>query len=149
MAHRLARFLALVGVAAMIVVGLPAPGLACSCVQSSGSPCAAAAAATAVFVGTPIAERSDGQLHYRFAIEEPIRNAVVGIVEITTNEDTAACGLPLDVGTKYLVYAGAGTKPGSYTVGYCSRTAPLEDARNDVELLRLQASGALRPRLFG
>jgi hypothetical protein len=108
----------------MILLGLPAPGFSCSCVVSSGSPCAAANAAAAVFVGTPIAVQSNGQLHYRFAIEEPIRNAAIGIVEITTSESTAACGYPLEVGTKYLVYAGAGPRPGSYTVSYCTRTAP-------------------------
>jgi hypothetical protein len=61
--------------------------------------------------------------------------------------DTAACGYPFTIGTKYLVYASSDGN--AYRASLCSRTARLADARNDLELLRQSAVGTPRPRLFG
>ena len=128
-----------------VLLGGPSVAFPCSCLES-GSACAAASGSSAIFVGTAAAVQTGVRLRYRFDVEEALQGVDGKTVEVTTQPDTAACGYPFKVGTKYLVYATG--EPGSYAVSLCSRTGPLEARRNDVDLLR-RAPGVVQPRLFG
>jgi hypothetical protein len=125
----------------------PATAFPC-CGLTDSSACAAAARSDSIFVGIPVSVENVGRYRrFQFAVETAIQNVERKIVEVTTAPDSAACGYPFEIGTKYLVYASQAA--GSYAVSFCSRTGPLESRHNDLELLQDRASGTLHPRLFG
>jgi len=136
----------------VLVLLVPAAAFPCSCIPSR-SPCFVAGTEEVVFVGTPTAVEDAGvrnglpTLRFRFQIDEAIQNTHVKTADVLTPLGTGACGFPFEKGHKYLVYASG--RGGIYSVSLCSRTGPLEERRDDLELLREAASGSVRPRLFG
>lgn len=141
-----------VWLAAAVMLLIPAAAFPCSCVPSR-SPCSMIGTAEVVFVGTVTAVEGgggrdgSGTVRFRFEIDKAIQNTDVKTADVLTPGDTAACGFPFQMGRKYLVYASG--RGGVYSVSLCSRTGPLEERRDDLELLREAAEGTLRPRLFG
>jgi hypothetical protein len=125
---------------------------ACSCVDAA-SPCAALGSDEVIFTATPTsltAERSpDGRGFVRvaLAVHDQFNGQVGTAVTVETAESEGACGFPFRRGVKYLVYAHR-TATGLH-VSLCSRTAPLSERLDDVELLRETAAGQPRRRISG
>jgi hypothetical protein len=144
----------LVSFVMLLLLGVPAAALACSCLPSP-SPCAAMNATDAIFIGTPVAiaprDGPDGMrgVRFHFEVDRPIKGIdATTTVDVDTPADTAACGYPFEPGVQYLVYGSRGA--GSLMTSLCSRTGPLEARRDDLELLiESAATGTVRPRLFG
>jgi hypothetical protein len=150
--HRSGAITAAICITALSLLLAPATAQACSCL-SVGSACAALGRSSAIFIGTvvnidpPSGDRGTVTQHVRFEVEEAIKGVDATTVDVETTSDTASCGYPFRRGTKYLVYAFGDKK--ALSVSLCSRTGPLEDRRNDLELLRETAAGKVTPRLFG
>jgi hypothetical protein len=150
--HKSGAITAAIGITALSLLLAPATAQACSCL-SVGSACAALGRSSAIFIGTvvsidpPGGGRGTVTQHVRFEVEEAIKGIDATTVDIETTSDTGSCGYPFRRGTKYLVYAFGDKK--ALSVSLCSRTGPLEDRRNDLELLRETAAGRVTPRLFG
>ena len=130
---------------------------ACSCAQP-GTPCAAFERTdAAIFVGTvigvsPPAADSDATpalrfVSVRFSVVEAFRGMPGSTAVVSTPDNSGSCGYPFEPGESYLVYASRGAD-GLHT-SVCSRTGRLSDTRDDLELLREAAVGAVRPRLHG
>lgn len=116
-----------------LIASMPAPAEACSCMASTFED--ARANAAAIFEGRVDAVEPDaaGGLRVRFHVTQAWRGVEHESVEITTAADSAACGFPFEVGQHYLVYAGQAEA--SLAVSLCSRTARMDDASEDRQLL--------------
>ena len=114
----------------------PETGYACSCVPS-GSPSEELAKFATVFQGRVVSVRdlprgegtpeSRGQLNVEFDVETVWKGNVNQPMNLTTNIDTAACGVSFVKGVTYIVYS-----EGDSTVHRCSRTRPLSEATEDL-----------------
>jgi hypothetical protein len=138
-----------------VMIGLafgvfPDTASACSCL-SSGVPCGALSEGSPVFIGSVQArsDASESRGHdFRLAVVETFSGGTAREVTVRTAADTAACGYPFEVGKTYLVYARR-EADGRYTVSLCSRTRPLDDADDDIALLRQIPTGRVVSRVFG
>ena len=146
---------------ALCLLVLPAPAAACSCREST-YPCGRfddlRSTQAPVFTGTVTAVTveelpagpSDVRTavrRVRFAVTESFFGAMEKEVEVSTNASSASCGYGFLPGQSYLVYASRWE--GRLTVSLCSRTRPLADAADDVDLLRRWALGSTETRIFG
>ena len=95
----------------------------------------ARASAAAIFEGRvdTIEPDAAGGLRVRFHVTQAWRGVEHESVEITTATDSAACGYAFEVGQHYLVYASQAET--SLAVSLCSRTARMDDASEDRQLL--------------
>jgi hypothetical protein len=151
-----ARWWQIATLAVLMVHGAARDGAACSC-PASGPPCQAAWDVDAIFAGTVRAidadiERVDDSARLRettvlFDVDQPFLNAVVGPVEIVTNE-LSTCGYRFSMAKKYLVYAHKGTD-GRWTTSICSRTRPLAEASEDLKFLAALPSSGKGARVYG
>ena len=153
-----------VGVALMLMAE---ETLGCSC-PMSGPPCQAASTADSVFVGTVRGIESidrdpssgfDRLVLVRMDVERWFVNAVPRQVEIVTGPGGGDCGYRFANGGRYLVYAWK-TETSRYRTSICSRTRPLDEAREDLRYLTAMpppgrqpactagsaSGGAIRPR---
>lgn len=150
---------------------------ACSCVSSSASPCFHFQHSKAVFVGLVtsvtrdnivgmLGERkiSDSNLVVQFTVEEPLKGVATKTVEVVTG---GACAYLFETGERYLVYASKDESPtnineepltlisGGFslsiplTTRMCTRTQPLKQAVDDLELIRALIAGKPETRIFG
>jgi MYXO-CTERM domain-containing protein len=111
----------------------PAPVQACSCMASTFED--ARANSAAIFEGRVESVEPEGerQRRVRFHVTQAWRGVEHERVEIVTANDSAACGYEFVVGEHYLVYAGQAET--SLAVSLCSRTARMDDAGEDRQLL--------------
>jgi Carboxypeptidase regulatory-like domain len=103
----------------------------------------------------------------RFTVEEPLKGINQTTVEVATGGGSGDCGYPFKQGRRYLVYAyqsegealnssmsrtvigGRSGIAARLSANICSRTRPLENATDDVELLQGLVKGKRETRLFG
>lgn len=95
----------------------------------------ARANATAIFEGRveSVAPEGEMEVRVRFHVTQAWRGVEHESVEIVTANNSAACGFPFEVGQHYLVYAGQ--DEADLGVSLCSRTARMDDANEDRQLL--------------
>ena len=156
-------------IVALTALAAPEIAFGCSCVPS-GTPCRAFSGDAAIFVGTvrarhdaaiavntaPVgATGTDATREYGYDFTLSIDQVLKGIdggrtteVIVRTARNTAACGFPFSVGGSYLVYAYRDGN-GLYRASLCSRTRPLEQAKDDLILLQQLKSGSVVGRTFG
>ncbi len=111
----------------------PSVAEACSCAPLSFEDQRAEAAA--IFEGRveQIVSDEDGTLSVAFHVTQAWRGVAQERIEVSTASSGAACGFTFEVGQHYLVYA---TSPEStLRVSLCSRTARMDDASEDRQLL--------------
>jgi hypothetical protein len=127
---------------------------ACSCVPM-GPACEMAGQASAVFAGVVVEVPAEivqpngappplsGDRTYTFEISEPFLGATGRGKQITvlTGSGGGDCGYRFERGRAYLVYAYT-TPDGVLRASICSRTAPAEDAEEDLRYLRSLATAA-------
>jgi hypothetical protein len=107
---------------------------ACSC-SPPRPPLESAAQAVAVFEGRTFGVQRDG-VHNRFTFEvlRVWKGEVSAEVQIYSASQSATCGRAFEAGLPYLVYAYE--MPGGVLGdGLCSRTRPIANAAEDLELL--------------
>lgn len=136
---------------------------ACTCMQP-GPPCDATWRASAVFVGEasePVLTDTGTGVEYhagrrlvsnpirvRFKILEAFRGVTGLVVDVYTNENSAACGFAFSANRTYLVYAYEHN--GRFTANICSRTKLASAAGEDLAYLRGAArSGVDMSRIEG
>lgn len=102
-----------------------------------------------------------------FTVEEPLKGITQKTVEVGTGGGGGDCGYPFKEGRRYLVYAyqsqgealsssmsrtvigGRSGKAAQLSANICSRTRLLEEAIDDVELIRGIVKGKRETRIFG
>jgi hypothetical protein len=104
-----------------------------------------------------------------FVVEEALKGISVSEVDVATGGGGGDCGYNFEAGKRYLVYAhrsegealssaasrtvfGGGsksTKQNTLAATICSRTSPLSDALDDLDLIRALKAGKPQTRIFG
>lgn len=135
---------------------------ACTCPRGA-SACEAYGRAAAVFVGTvtgmrqvpppATAEEKNPEDEiaprgFKFAVTQSFLGVAGAEVEVWTRGG-GDCGSDFEQGESYLVYATRLEKSGRLATGYCSRTGPLAEAAEDLEVLRGLAGGTHVATLSG
>jgi len=130
---------------------------ACSC-MASGPPCQAAWTADVVFAGKVRSiEPIDGMpgeparlysLRVTFDVERGFINPPSAVVEVATGAGGGDCGYRFVAGRRYLVYAWR-PPSGGLSTGICSRTRPIEEAREDVAYLSAITDKSSGGRVYG
>jgi hypothetical protein len=72
----------------------------------------------------------------RFDVREAFKGVQPGEIEVVTGAGGGDCGYDFREGRTYLVYAHRNPATGQLGAGICSRTAPVEQAGEDLEYLR-------------
>jgi hypothetical protein len=130
------RALLLTFAAALALAALkPATASACSCMQQTQED--AAQNASAIFEGrvTRIDDPA-GEPKVQFQIVRSFKGPSQESLTASTANSSAACGYGFEQGKSYLVYATQG-EGGALEVSLCSRTAPIENATEDLNKLGL------------
>jgi hypothetical protein len=83
--------------------------------------------------GTPL-ER----VRVRFRVVRAWKGVTTESIELTTANSSAACGYEFAPGQSYLVYADE--ENGTLSVSLCSRTQPMSDSGEDLEVLGMGAT---------
>lgn len=132
-----AVLLALATVLAFAGVTAGSSARACSCVPPP-PPEEARAQSGAVFAGevVDLTEPADpsGTAVARVAVRDVWKGEVPEVVTVRTPVSSATCGYPFEVGRTDLVYADV-DDDGHLNASLCSRSAPLDDAGEDVVAL--------------
>jgi len=82
------------------------PAAACDCVPLPPIP-AALAESDMVFSGTAAEITAWGEnAHVRFLVDRVWKGPIDATLDLSTPAETAACGVPFEVGSRYIVYAG-------------------------------------------
>ncbi len=129
-------------VALLFAIVLTSFSLACSCMMT-GTPAEHLGVFDAVFEGevTEIEHNTRGVTDF-YEIEFKVSRAWKGVthdeIEIETSDSSASCGFNFVEGKKYIVYAN--DEEGRLTVNICSRTALVDDAREDLDYLNTVAT---------
>ena len=127
-------FVCLLGVSSF---ALTSEASACSCMRLT--PAEGLSSSQAVFTGEVVSvEKNEttkfGGLEATLRVEDVWKGDIGAQVVVHTAASSAACGYNFVVGTKYLVYAYTDeTDP--MRVSLCSRTAPVENAKEDLDSL--------------
>jgi len=121
---------------------------ACTCIQS-GPACQETWRAGAVFVGrvveiVPQAEQrqigsstiASTVFRVRLQATERFRGDLKETVDLFTETSSSACGYEFVQGRSYLIYAHWQQTLSRWSTSICSRTRPVEDAREDLAYLR-------------
>ena len=122
----------------VLVVGLwAAPSVwACSCVPNP-PPREALDQAAVVFAGRVLEIRqiNDDEgfplLDVTLWVEQSFKGFFIETVNVFTARDSATCGFPFQKDERYLIYAHE-DEDGTLHVSLCSRTARIQDAREDL-----------------
>lgn len=131
-----ARVRAAISGAAIVAVAWSAPSVAraCSCAPPR-PPVEAAQSASVVFEGRTFGvTREGGQNRFTFEVLRVWKGEVPQSVQIWSASHSAACGRAFETGLPYLVYA-HDLPGGLLGDGLCSRTRPVANAAEDLELL--------------
>lgn len=75
-----------------------------------------------------------GGLEVTLRVKDVWKGAPAEEIKVHTAGNSAACGYPFVVGTTYLVYA-LNDEADPMRVSLCSRTAPIENAKEDLDFL--------------
>lgn len=140
---------ALALVTGLAAVAVPTRAHACSCAPPR-PPLESAAAASVVFEGRTFGvTREGGQNRFTFEVLRVLKGEVPSSVHIWSASHSASCGRAFEAGLPYLVYAHV-LPGGQLGDGLCSRTRPVSNAAEDLELLGaghppLSAPGASSP----
>ena len=110
---------------------------ACSCMKLT--PSEGFTSSFAVFTGEVIDIDKNqttrfGGLEVTLRVKKVWKGELDEEVEVHTAGSTAACGYPFAEGTTYLVYA-VRDEADPMRVSLCSRTAPVDDAKEDLDFL--------------
>ncbi len=110
---------------------------ACSCMKLS--PQEGLSSSHAVFSGEVIdIEKNEstrfGGLEVTVRVKDVWKGEVDEEVKVHTAGSSAACGYSFAEGTMYLIYA-TSDEADPFRVSLCSRTAPLDDAKEDLDFL--------------
>ena len=122
---------------------------ACSCIPNP-PPREAFEQASLVFAGRVLEIRDAREEEYPVAlevtllVERPFKGVFIETIRVRTSRDSASCGFPFKRGERYLVYT-HDSSDGIVRASLCSRTAMLEDARED--LLAFDAIDLLDPEM--
>ena len=126
----------------------------CSC-GGGGSPCQNFGRASAVFVGTAIAVKTAPRPAERnreeywaprtflFSVEQTFLGVQARELEVSTGLGGGDCGYDFKLGTRYVVYASQSDQGKRLITTICSRTNPLESAKEDLDFFR--SLGSLSP----
>ncbi|WP_020618528.1 stalk domain-containing protein [Paenibacillus daejeonensis] len=119
---------------------MPQQADACSCMPPSG-PAEEMEKKEFVFSGTvteivePAEIQSSGDpVAVHFDVDTVWKGEIGAQTEVSTPFSSATCGFYFEVGQAYIVY-GSVTEEGTQQVVLCSRTAPLEQATEDLSVL--------------
>ena len=103
----------------------------------------------------------------QFTVEDPLKGITEKTIEVGTGGGGGDCGYPFKEGRRYLVYAyqsqgealnssmsrtvigGRSGMAARLSANICSRTRPLEEAADDVELIQGLVKGKRETRIFG
>jgi hypothetical protein len=129
-------------VALAALFALPQVCFACSCLPP-GSPLEERERSSAVFRGTVVAiDQIGGVLRARVQVATVWKGSVTAETLIQTNNNSAACGFPFQIGGEYLIYADttatentAAQPVAPFTASLCSRTQPISQAAGDLAAL--------------
>ena len=128
------RFVVLSSVLLFSVMTAPVV-YACSCIPN-GPPQEALAEADFVFAGEVLdIERVNegyGFLNVTLRVERPFKGVFIETTRVRTATNGAACGFPFERGERYIVYTHTSSEDGSVWASLCSRTADLQNAREDL-----------------
>jgi hypothetical protein len=128
------RVVSALALGSLTLLFAPRDAAACSCVRPTFED--ARSSSAAIFEGrvdeiSPV-EGTD-EVRVRFHVTQAWRGVEHEGVEIQTASNGAACGFPFEAGQHYLVYAGQ--REQTLMVSLCSRTARMDDANDDRQLL--------------
>jgi hypothetical protein len=121
-----------------------------------GTPCEAYGDASAVFIGQVVKSEFSGSgsvwnAKFQIKVEETFIGELEEVVE--ANASSGFGGYPFHDGKRYLIYAYPKQKEGekvkSFYASYCTRTAPLEEAEEDLNFLRKQRKEMNGGRIYG
>ncbi|MFS0724106.1 stalk domain-containing protein [Paenibacillus sp. 1P07SE] len=122
------------------LVLLPKPADACSCMPSPG-PAEEMERQEFVFSGEvveieepAVVESSGDPVTVHFEVDTVWKGEIGAQTQVWTAYSSATCGFHFEVGQQYIVY-GTIDEEGGQHVGLCSRTAPLDQAAEDLSIL--------------
>ncbi|NJN18412.1 MAG: hypothetical protein HC822_20230 [Oscillochloris sp.] len=130
--------IAVVAVTAALFAPHPGAAYACSCIAPP-PPGDALEQSQAVFSGTvlsidPVAAGGpELSREVTFEVDSVWKGPIGPQIGLLTSESSASCGYDFALGQSYMVYAYE--QDGTLATGLCTRTAPLDAAAGDVELL--------------
>ncbi|UJR84237.1 hypothetical protein [Sandaracinus amylolyticus] len=116
-------------IASTCILGAVSRAHACSCVETPFEQLAAEA--DAIFEGRVASIEPAGEMHVRVRLDvvQTWREANAEHVEVRTASQSAACGVPFEVGRSYLVLAERVN--GEWTASLCGGTRAMEDADDE------------------
>ncbi len=157
----------------LLLLGIPAAVLACTCSQSAPGKCAGVPQDGVVFlgtvtgiyaapqsvepsgapdVGTPAASQPDSSstptYRYHFRIDERFSGPVASTIDVFTGGDDGDCGYRFKNGAKYLVFTHEGSDGRLYST-ICDGTRTAADARALIPQLRAMRDGQRVASVFG
>ncbi len=154
----LSRLLAYTLTCIMLLLVSAQTSNACSCI-SSGPPCQAYGAVSAVFSGrvteiTSIKNTDDefsalSHKLVRFAVLQAYRGIAGTSAETITGNGGGDCGYPFRVGESYLVYAYKNAGDNKLYASICSRTRPLSEAGEDLEYINSLSKAEAGATIYG
>lgn len=149
----------LIGLVSLVIILSVEPADACTC-AGEPPPCEAFSGATAVFVGVVLDaaqqkehKNEDGTTSVydvgsiRFQVTEAFSGVTSSIVVISSGTGGADCGYWFKRRESYLVYAFG--EPEQLSTSFCTRTAPISDAGEDLVFLRNLPKTGTGGALFG
>jgi hypothetical protein len=161
--------------ALLLLLGIPAAVLACTCSQSAPSKCPGLPHGSVVFVGTvtgiyavpapgsstdasatdtPAAVSSQPAAsaaaiyRYQFRVDERFSGPAAASVDVFTGGDDGDCGYRFKSGAQYLVFTHEGPDGHLYST-ICDGTRPAADARALIPQLRAMRDGQHVASIFG
>ena len=160
----------------LLLLGIPAAVLACTCSQSAPGKCPGIAPGGVVFLGTVTgayvvpastnapggAGASDGPasansqpdgssapiIRYHFRVQERFSGPQVSSIDIFSGGDDGDCGYRFKTGAQYLVFTYEGADGRLYST-ICDGTRPAADARALIPQLRAMRDGQHVASVFG
>ena len=119
------------------MISLSSNGSACSCMHNE-DPVTEYERYDAVFAGKVIGKKKNPNDSMEYLVKMEVSKAWKKIefkdVWITTSWDSASCGVNFETDKEYIV-SGTKQEDGKYNVNLCSRTALLDDAKEDLNAL--------------
>lgn len=144
------RLLLIVSILTLLFAFNTVPAWACSCAPPP-PPGEARDGSAAVFAGQVIAIEAPGPINGVISSADPVKvtlqvsqvwkGPLSNTLVVTTARDSASCGYSFDLSSEYLVYAY--DSEGALNTNLCSRTAPLQSAGEDLNVL---GEGATPPQ---
>lgn len=119
---------------------MPSRGQACKCAPPPSATEALQQASAVFEASVTQLVPAEGENEVTLRVTRAWKGISTETVRVRTRSDTAACGVPFEIGRSYLVYANQSTQadtPIPLEVLRCSRTQPTEEAESDIAELGL------------